>query len=49
MVMMRKDDFKAIQAGELNVVPEKKDKITVRTYLADVPALLRESVMNGDD
>ena len=42
LVVMRKEDFKQIQAGELNVLPEKKTKTAIRTHLSSVPILLRE-------
>lgn len=42
LVLMRKDDFKAMQAGELKVIPDKRTKTSIRTRLAEVPSLLRE-------
>lgn len=42
LVLMRKNDFKRIQEGELKIIPEKRDKTAIRTRLADIPSLLRE-------
>jgi len=42
LVMMRKEDFKQIQAGELNVLPEVRTKTKERTRLSEIPILLRE-------
>lgn len=41
LVMMRKEDFKQIQSGELNVLPEVRTKTLERTRLAEIPILLR--------
>lgn len=49
LVVMRKEDFKQIQAGELNVLPEKKTKTAIRTQLADTPILLREDDFDNGD
>lgn len=43
LVMMRKEDFKAIQARELNVLPEVRTKTVERTRLAEIPILLRDN------
>ena len=41
-VMMRKDDFKSYQQGDLVVIPEKRTKTAIRARLSDIPILLRE-------
>jgi len=41
-IMVRKNDFKQIQAGELNIVPQKRTKTALRTELSAVPILLRD-------
>lgn len=49
LVVMRKEDFKQIQTGELNVVPEKRTKTAIRTQLSNVPILLRETDLDNGD
>lgn len=42
MVMMRKDDFKQMQVGELKVLPEKRTKTAERERLSNIPVLMRD-------
>jgi hypothetical protein len=46
---MRKEDFKEMQAGELNVLPEKRTKTAERTRLSTIPILLREQDEDDED
>jgi len=43
LIIIRKEDFKRMQQGELNVLPERRTKTALRTQLASVPILLREN------
>ena len=42
LVIIRKEDFKAMQSGELKVLPEVRTKTKERERLADIPVLLRD-------
>lgn len=42
LILMRKEDFKLLQAGELEVLPEKRTKTAIRTRLSEIPSLLRD-------
>lgn len=48
LVVMRKEDFKEMQAGELNVLPEVRSKTAERTRLSTIPILLREQEENDE-
>jgi hypothetical protein len=48
LVIMRKEDFKQMQVGELNVLPEKRTKTAERTRLSEIPILLREQDENDE-
>jgi hypothetical protein len=47
--MMRKEDFKQMQAGELNVLPEVRTKTAERNKLAETPILLRHIHVEEDN
>jgi hypothetical protein len=49
LIMMRKEDFKQMQAGELNVLPEVRTKTAERNKLAETPILLRHIHVEEDN
>jgi len=48
LIVIRKEDFKQMQAGELNVLPEVRTKTAERARLAEIPILLREQSENDE-